>query len=179
MLKSFETDRLLLKELTSDHEADYAKGFVDYEIIRHMVARVPWPYPDGGVKEFFDTQVFPFQGKTLWQWGIFLKERPEVLVGSITLRQSDVDNRGFWLAKPYSGRGYMTEALAPLTKHAFEDLGFDILRFSNAQGNERSRRIKEKAGARFVELKETKSVDPDYTHSEHWELTKEDWLKEH
>lgn len=177
MLNSFETERLFLKPLTLEDEPAYTKGFVDYEVIRHMAVRVPWPYPKGGVKDFIETQILPFQGKTVWQWGIFLKDNPDDLIGSITLRKSNTDNRGFWLAKPYWGKGYMTEAVQPITRYAFEDLGFDILRFTNAKGNERSKRIKEKTGARFVTLKPTTSVDPQYTHSEQWELTKKEWKK--
>lgn len=174
-IQSLETKRLLLKELTFDHVDDYTEGFVNYEVIRHMNSRVPWPYPAGGVKTFFETVIFPEQGKTLWAWGIFEKHTPLKLIGSISLRRSNVDNRGFWLAQPYWGKGYMTEAADAVTDYAFEVLGFDVLRFTNAKGNLRSRRIKEKRGARLVRVTSLKSVDPLYTASEHWELTKKEW----
>jgi hypothetical protein len=40
----------------------------------------------------------------------------------------------------------MTEAVSPIMDYALEVLGFDRLIFSNAVGNERSRRVKEKTG---------------------------------
>lgn len=105
MLKTFHTDRLVLKELTLADDPAYTKGYVDYDVIRHMDRRVPWPYPDGGVKDFLETQVMPFQGETQWYWGIFLKESLEELIGCINLRISETDNRGLWLRNPIGERG--------------------------------------------------------------------------
>ncbi len=37
--------------------------------------------------------------------------------------------------------------------------------------------MKEKTGARFIDVKPAKFVDPKYTEQEVWELTKSDWEK--
>jgi len=176
-MQTLKTKRLILKEITPEDIENYQKGFADYEVIRHMNGRVPWPFPKDGVKTFLESEIFPNLGQTIWQWGIFLKERPDILIGSISLRKSDVDNRGFWLARAYWGQGYMTEAVNCINQYAFEELGFKILRFTNAKGNHRSRRIKEKTGAHLVKVTPMKAVDPQYTDQEHWELTKTDWIK--
>ena len=55
------------------------------------------------------------------------------------------------------------------------NLGFDKLVFTNAVGNSRSRRIKEKTGARLVEVVPGTFVNPDFTRQEVWELTKDEW----
>ena len=57
----------------------------------------------------------------------------------------------------------MTEAVKPVMDFAFKDLGFDQLVFTNAVGNERSRRIKEKTGARLIDVRPAKFVDPSYS----------------
>jgi RimJ/RimL family protein N-acetyltransferase len=175
-VKTLSTKRLILRQIDLSYERDYFEGFVDYEVIKHMNGRVPWPYPKNGVREFFEREIIPHQGKTIWQWGIFLKDNPDKLIGSISIRKNDEDNRGFWLAKQFWGHGYMTEASNIVTQFAFEELGFEVLHFTNARGNIRSRRIKEKAGARLVKMSPMKAVDPMYTESEHWELTKTKWL---
>lgn len=176
-VETLYTERLILKELTLDHVTDYQSGFADYEVIRHMNDRVPWPYPANGVRAFLESEVFSNQGRTLWQWGVFLKTDPEKLIGSINLRLSDHDNRGFWLSKDYWGVGLMTEACIKVTEYAFTKLGFKVLKFTNAKGNHRSRRIQEKQGARWLKDSPMKAVDPRYTEAEHWELTKENWKK--
>lgn len=59
--------------------------------------------------------------------------------------------------------------------YTFNQLGFEKLIFSNAVGNHRSRRVKEKTGARFLYTKPKKFVSPGYSEHEVWELTKEEW----
>lgn len=111
--------------------------------------------------------ILPTQGIDRWMWGIFLKENPSEMIGSVDLwRKGIPENRGFWLGEPFWGKGYMTEAVAPITEYAFTQLGFEELIFSNALGNVKSRRIKEKAGAVLTGLRETSFVDPKLTQAE-------------
>ena len=71
----------------------------------------------------------------------------------------------------------MTEAVEPVMNYAFDGLGFTKLIFANAVGNRKSRRIKEKTGARLIDVRPAKFVNPAYTEHEVWELTKEEWEK--
>lgn len=175
---TFHTERLILKPVELSDTPSYEKHFVDYEVISHLSALVPWPYPKGGVSTYLANLILPQQGKTRWTWGIFLRESPSELIGCVDLwKEGRPENRGFWLGKKFWGRGLMTEAVAPVTEHAFNQLGFDKLVFANAVGNTRSRRIKEKTGARLLRIAPAKFVNPEYTEHEIWELTKEDWHK--
>jgi [ribosomal protein S5]-alanine N-acetyltransferase len=100
-----------------------------------------------------------------------LKGAPEEIIGAVHLfRKGIPENRGFWLAHQHWGRGIMTEALAPITAYAFGPLGFQRLVFANAVGNQRSRRVKEKAGARWLGTRTAQFVNPAYTEAEEWEL---------
>ena len=69
----------------------------------------------------------------------------------------------------------MTEAVKPIMDYAFEQLGFEKLYFINAVGNKASRRVKEKSGATYIETRPAKFVSPQFTQTELWELTKENW----
>ena len=71
----------------------------------------------------------------------------------------------------------MTEAVEPVTTYAFVELGFEALVLANALGNVRSRRVKEKAGARFLRVEPAKYVDPQFTEQEIWVLEKSAWLQ--
>lgn len=173
---TFRTERLLLRAVTRDDIPAYERYFVDYEVIRHLLAHVPWPYPAYGVREYVLSQLLPRQGDVRWSWGICERERPDALIGLVDLVRHGVpEHRGFWLGRAYWGRGYMTEAVGPVTRFAFEELGFETLVFAHARGNERSRRIKEKTGATFVRCEPGRFVDPAYTEREIWELTREAW----
>ncbi len=71
----------------------------------------------------------------------------------------------------------MTEAVEPVMDYAFNSLEFESLVFANALGNTRSRRVKEKTGARFVDVRPVSCVDPEYTQQEVWTLSKDDWIE--
>ena len=168
------TERLLLKAVTIQDAAAYKKHFVDYEVIQYLSTNVPSPYPEDGDEWFLNNLVLPRQGKDRWCFGIFLKLNQDELIGYVDLwREAIPENRGFWLGKKNWGHGYMTEAVAPVTNYAFNDLGFQKLYFTNAVGNLASRRVKEKSGATYIETRPAKFVSPEFTHTELWELTKQ------
>ena len=171
----FETKRLLVKPLRLEDAPAYQKYFNDYEVISHLSRKVPWPYPEDGALSYLKF-VLPLQGIDRWDWGIFEKSNPDECIGSIGIFKKGIpEHRGFWLAQKHWGKGYMTEAVEPVTSYAFDELGFTELLLSNAKGNERSRRLKEKVGAEFLYLKSSELVNPDYKESEIWRLTKEAW----
>jgi len=173
----FQTDRLLLRSVQLTDAPAYTRHFVDYEVIRNLSAKVPWPYPDDGVVDFINSVILPTQGISRWDWGLFLKDAPNELIGGIALwRTPSPENRGFWLGRQHWGQGLMTEAVVPVMDFAFADLGFESLYFSNALGNQRSRRIKEKTGARLLRTEPAEFVDPKFTQHEIWQLDKPDWL---
>ncbi len=176
MIPTLETPRLTLRGITEADAPAVQRYFADYAVIGELAAIVPWPYPPDGAITFIRDNVLPLQGKDRWVWGLFLKTAPDELIGNVDLwRSTTRENRGFWLARKHWGQGLMTEATNAVTAHAFNNLGFENLTFSNALGNLRSRRIKEKSGARLIRTEPAKFVNPDYTQREVWELTKADW----
>lgn len=175
-IPTFTTERLVLRELIGSDTAAYKKHFVDYEVIRNLSDRVPWPYPDDGVETFLRDMVFPRQNKDRWMWAICLREDPENLIGAVELwRDGKPENRAFWLGREYWGKGYMTEAVEPVMDYAFNELGFETLVFSNAVGNSRSGRVKEKTGARFLRREAAAFVDPAFVERELYMLSKNEW----
>lgn len=178
LIPTLNTERLILKGVSMEDVPSYTRHFVDYDVIRYLSSEVPWPYPENGVKDYLEHIVLPQQGDGHWVWGIFLKEQPDQLIGTIDLRrEGKPEHRGFWLGKSFWGRGIMTEANFPVLDYAFAELGFERLTFANALGNVGSRRIKEKTGAQLIGQREATFVDPGFSACEIWELRKENWQK--
>ena len=175
----FKTDRLLLRPVTGNDITAYEKNFVDYRVIRHLSSRVPWPYPENGVRDWVQNHIIPGQSDNHWFWGIFLLSQPAELIGGIELwRPGTPENRGFWLGYAHWGKGYMTEAAGRITDFAFNEAGFEELVFSNAKGNQRSSRIKQKTGARYLRSEPgCFFVDPQYSEREIWLLGKAEWKR--
>ncbi len=177
-LPEFETDRLYMRGVRLEDSESYEKNFANYEVVQHLSDQVPWPYPEGSTKSFLESVIIPKLGIDRWLWVMFLKDNRNEVIGCVDLwREGCPEHRGFWLAKEHWGKGLMTEAVQPVMDYAFDHLGFEKLVFSNAAGNDRSKRVKEKTGATYIGNRPAKFASDQYAEAETWELTKENWKK--
>ncbi|MGD0676239.1 MAG: GNAT family N-acetyltransferase [Polyangiaceae bacterium] len=173
---TLETERLWLRALSELDAESYERHFADYEVLRFLSRRAPWPFPPGGVARHFLELAAGEPGVERWLWGLFPKQAPLECIGAVELfRPGKPHNRGFWLGRAYWGQGYMSEASHAATDCAFERLGFEELVLSNAHGNLRSRRIKERTPATFVGIQPGAYVDPALTETELWRLDRSAW----
>lgn len=171
------TERLRLEPLSMEHATSYREHFVDYEVIRHLSSTVPWPYPEDGVETYFRDHVLRGMGESCWHWALCLLDKPGETIGSVGLFWPGIpENRGFWLGRAFWGKGYMGEAVEAVNTFAFTELGCEQLILSNAVGNRRSRRVKERNGAVYMGVAPSGFVDPEYTESERWLLTRDAWF---
>ena len=179
-IPEFRTQRLFMRGIRLQDAVFYQKHFAHWAIIQYLSPSCPWPYPVGEAARFLKTEIFPRQGSDLWMWALFLKHKPDELIGALELRRKgkpgDPGQRGFWLAQHLWRKGLMSEAVIPVLDYAFGPLGFEFLIFSNAVSNTASRRIKEKTHCRFIGYRPQKFANPKFTKSEIWELKKKDWI---
>jgi ribosomal-protein-alanine N-acetyltransferase len=174
---TLETDRLVLRPVTLADAPAIQKYFDNWNIIKRMQVRVPWPYPKNGAEEFLRGTVLPGveSGDCLY-WAILAKDGPDEAIGMIEFRFQDNSggNRGFWLAEPFWGRGYMTEAVSAVQDYLFFDLGIERFVVTNARTNQASRRVKQKTGARLLGPA-TLQHHQGGLDAEKWEVTRERW----
>ena len=119
------TKRLLLRPwLETDAESLYK-----YAKDPDIGLPAGWP-PHKSVEESLDIIKNVLRGKE--SYAICEKDNNEA-IGAIALKlngYTDMTERddecelGYWLGKPFWGRGYMPEAAAELLRHGFEDLGY-------------------------------------------------------
>lgn len=170
-----ETPRLLLRPLELADAAQVQIFFPHWEIVRYLTTDVPWPYPPDGAYRFFRDVALPAMARRdAWHWTLRLKTDPENLIGGIGLMARAENNRGFWIAPPWQGKGLMTEATEAVTDFWFETLGFSVMRVQKAAANAASCRISEKNGMRQVA-----TTVCDYVcgrlPTEIWEVTVKEW----
>jgi ribosomal-protein-alanine N-acetyltransferase len=173
-----ESERLVLRPIQAEDAPVIQRRFPHWDVVKHLNARVPWPYPaDGAAANMVETLSEMARGEK-FQWAITLKDGDGELIGRISLWPDDGKSRemrGFWLAQDYWGRGIMTEAAERVTEYAFLGLGWPQLWLRSGVENAASHRIKEKQGARIVGREPAAFVSgPGETTV--WLLTREDWL---
>jgi ribosomal-protein-alanine N-acetyltransferase len=174
MYPELETERLVLRPLVLADAEQVQELFAQWEVVRLLNGRIPWPYPEDGVLVNIRDSALPAMERgEQWDWTLRLKDDPERIIGRIGLYLGE-NNRGFWLGVPWQERGLMTEAVIAVTDYWFDVLGFPVLRAPKAVENVGSRRISEKMGMRVVEVK-----DGDYVSgrlpTEVWEIAAEEW----
>jgi RimJ/RimL family protein N-acetyltransferase len=172
------TPRLVLRPLRSKDAPVIQKRFANWEVVRWLNANVPWPYPENGAATFVASAVDEMVRGEKSHWALVPRKGPADLIGVISLWPDDGathDQRGFWLDPAFHGRGLMTEAADRVTDYAFRKLGWPWLWLSNAQDNHASRRIKEKQGARLVDMMIGRYVGGETTRMV-WLLERDDWV---
>jgi len=141
------TEHLLLRPW---NEAD-AEGLYEYAKDPEVGPIAGWP-PHQSIEESRNVIQNVLTGKECY--AICEKENGKA-IGSIELKlngHTDMTERddecelGYWLGKPYWGRGYMPEAVKELLRHGFEDLGMTTIWCGYYDGNRKSKRVQEKVG---------------------------------
>lgn len=139
--------------------------------------RIPHPYPDHGAEEFLKIVDQQRHDGTGYAFAI---EDSGTLVGVCGLHEIDGDTAGelgYWIGRPYWGRGYASFGVKMLLEFAFHNLRLRQVRAVVLQQNPASRRVLEKNG--FRATAERPNTDPwlkvgnatvvDY------EITADDW----
>ncbi len=115
---------------------------------------VPHPYPADGAARFVEDVVLP--GRAAGTQYAFVIEEEGDVVGHISLLHVDRERGeaevGYWVGRPFWGRGYATAALRLALAFAFEDLGLGTVYAHVLAHNPGSARVLEKGGFRRVAL---------------------------
>jgi RimJ/RimL family protein N-acetyltransferase len=172
---SLETPRLVLWPIELADAPQIQAVFPQWEIVKYLNRKVPWPFPANGAETFVREMALPAMVRgDGWFWTIRRKNLPGELIGVINLRSNEDEHRGFWLDPRVQGQGYMTEACDAVTHFWFEVLKFPLMRVAKALENTASQRISEKQGMRV-----NGAVERDYVcgrlPAEIWEITAEEW----
>jgi RimJ/RimL family protein N-acetyltransferase len=137
------TPRLLLRPGFPEDAPALAAAIADEAIARNLV-NVPWPYRMRDAEAFLASPRDPILPSLL----IFERTQgaPQ-LIGSCGLgrRPSGAVEMGYWIATPFWGRGYATEACSALVEIA-RALGLPSLEGSHFIDNPASARVLEKLG---------------------------------
>jgi ribosomal-protein-alanine N-acetyltransferase len=173
-----ETPRLILRPPRQSDTPAVQRRFPQWEIVRYLNAKAPWPYPEDGAATAMAEMLAAQARREKSIWSLTPRAGPDELIGLIELWADDGvqrTQRGFWLDPEYWGQGLMSEAAGRVTDYALIELGWPQLWLANAEINKASHRVKEKQGATIVDRTPCKYVYGDGVRVT-WLLTREAWL---
>jgi RimJ/RimL family protein N-acetyltransferase len=132
------TERLTLRNLTEADIPALVAALGEFTVSGWLTV-VPYPYSDADARAFIERMAAE-QGHD--GWGI--EDRSGALVGVIGIS----DSLGYWIARPFQGRGYATEAAEAVVGHWFASTGAQELGSGHFEGNYPSFHVLEKLGFR-------------------------------
>ena len=138
------TERLLLRPAWPEDADALFGGIADKGVVRNL-ARAPWPYLPEHAREFVKREQDP-------RIPNFLMTLPgddgSRIIGSIGFGETDTGiELGYWIARPYWGKGYATEAGRGLIEIA-RLLGYQRLEAGHFLDNPASGKVLRKLGFR-------------------------------
>ncbi|MBV8770114.1 MAG: GNAT family N-acetyltransferase [Hyphomicrobiales bacterium] len=140
------TERLVLEPVRREFAPGLFDCINDWEVIRWL-ASPPWPYSFADMHEWIARSSAAREARRDADFAVTLNGGP---IGVISLAGLGVGPMlGYWLARPFWGRGYMSEAAGTLLTHAFAS-GQSFIASGILEGNAASLRIQERLGFRVV-----------------------------
>jgi [ribosomal protein S5]-alanine N-acetyltransferase len=144
-----ETSRLRFRSHESGDEPDFVSMHTDAEVRRHVGGQA-WTVEKA--RSRFREQYLGRPTQTYGLWATVLKEEG-TYIGSCGLRASR--NRpgaslGYYLSRPYWGRGLASEASLAFIDLAFTRLGLESVEADAEEGNTASEHILRKCGFKYV-----------------------------
>lgn len=145
-LPTLRTERLVLRAFEQS-DAPRVQLLVSDRDVALNTMNIPHPYPENGAAEWIAGQESapdPHNVRFAIDDG--------QLVGSIGLRvQQDFERAemGYWIGKPFWGRGYATEAAGAVIRYGFEELNLHRIYAGYFHRNEQSARVMIKNGMKY------------------------------
>lgn len=147
------TRRLVLRPFAPDDAPDVMRLAGERDVAS-TTATIPHPYPNGMAEAWIASHRAKLEAGTDVVYAITLpgEEGAPILVGAIGLivdQTGPSAELGYWIGKPYWGRGYATEAAKGIIDYGFGMLGLVRIHAHHMTRNPASGRVLEKAGMTF------------------------------
>ncbi len=147
---TLETTRLILRPFTLADAPDVQRHVSDRDIAA-MTLNIPHPYPESGAEQWISSLPAKYDAGQFAGFAIIDRES-SALAGSISLTPEPAHGRaelGYWIAKPFWGRGYATEAARAMIAFGFESLGLNKIHAAVFIKNPASDRVIRKIGMKW------------------------------
>jgi RimJ/RimL family protein N-acetyltransferase len=112
--------------------------------------RVPHPYPAGAAKAFVDMSIQEQAAGRMYNHAIIDGNAVVGVAGLMQVKPQDQAEIGYWIGKPYWGKGYASFAVQYLLAFAFNQLQLSRVYAHVLDYNEASKKVLEKNGLTFT-----------------------------
>ncbi len=172
-----ETERLILRPQTMEDVDDIVKLAGDIAIIKTTL-NIPYPYEKEDAIAWLSTLKESWEKQESLNLAITQK-KDNAYTGGIGLNlylRHDKAALGYWVAKPYWGKGYATEAAHALIQFGFTELNLNRIEADYFSNNPASGRVMQKLGMTHEGFaKQTYKKSGEYIDTERYAILKSDF----
>lgn len=118
-----KTQRLLLDQLNNNDIPKIVK-YAGNKKVAEMTLNIPHPYEEEHAIYWINKAQQGLTDKSQYTFAIRLNTTFEFIggIGLIVDQKNDLATLGYWIAEPFWGKGYATEATAGILRFGFEEL---------------------------------------------------------
>jgi len=141
------TERLILRPFAASDAADVQRLAGEWDIA-DTTLNIPHPYEDGMAEQWIATHRPRFEEGRLCNFAVTLRASGDLAgaIGLVITRRFDHAELGYWIGKPYWGKGFCTEAARAVIDYGFAHLGLHRIHASYFARNPASGSIMKNLG---------------------------------
>ena len=166
---------VLLRPIVLEDAGRVARLCDDREVAE-MTALVPYPYSAALAQAWIATLAPPTSNALQYVYAVGRRD-DELLIGAVGLNVEPAahDTVGYWIGRPYWGRGHATDAASAAIALAFTQLGLREVHATHLARNPASGRVLAKCGLREVRREERPHRDGPAGTFVVWSLERDAW----
>jgi len=176
-IPTLETERLRLRPFTFDDEAAVFALASDPAIARFV--RFEAHRTRAETRAFLELVFDHYRRGDPFAWAIVLREGG-CLIGSCGFVSQAPERKsaeiGYWLGKPYWGKGYAVEAARALVRFGFEQMGLERVEAKCFLENRAGQHVIEKLGMRCEGTDGNDRIKGEYPELQLFSVARCDWL---
>src|SRR5829696_8837983 len=116
--------------------------------------RMPHPYPENGARDFIERQLAERAQGSAYTFAIMDRGEVVGVCGLEGIADGEARELGYWVGRPFWGRGYATLAVKLVLEFAFQNLRLGRVYASVLETNAASRRVLEKNGFELLRVEQ-------------------------
>lgn len=140
-----KTERLILSQL-QEEDIRVVTEYLQDKVFSDLTSNIPYPYTEEHAVLWLKMSREDFESRKGYTFAIRTKDGK--IIGAIGLHDegSDKAELGYWLAKPFWNRGFVTEAATAVVDFGFKELSFNKIYATHFLHNPSSGKVMEKIG---------------------------------
>jgi len=177
-----ETERLRIR-YAEEKDCEGITTFLTEAEVNIPLVSPPYPFKEEDARAFYAKMKKSYDlGKP--EFFALAERETDAIIGGIGVHpEHTLDKRphvfeiGYWLGRPYWGRGFMTEALPVVMAYAFNKLGVGLLVATTNTNNEMSQHLLQSLGFEFHGIHTPIELRPRGTPQvTSWQLSRETFM---